>query len=121
MNGNARAVEIVKGLYTLIINSDGSINTKSTGVTPNENVLQGTLILDGTTQQLAADVSIEKVTVQAAPGNGANMFIGNATLDGTNGGVELSPGSSKDFTVSNINLLYVKGTNTDRVTYIGEV
>lgn len=118
---HGRAIEITDGNETLLINSDGSINIKSAGVTPNSTILQGTLTLDGTAQQLAADVSCEKVTVQAAPGNANNVFVGNSTLDGTNGGVELSPGSSYDFTVSNVNLIYVKGTNTETVTYIGEV
>ena len=109
------------GVNLLKVNADGSINAAAAGVAPNDTIIQGTLTLDGTTQQLAADVGAKTFTVQAAPGNSGQVYVGNATLDGTNGGVELSPGSSKDFNLENVNLVYVKGTLNDIVTFIGEV
>ena len=86
LNGEGRAVEITNGLYTLKVNADGSINAAAAGVAPNDTIIQGTLTLDGTTQQLAADVGAKTFTVQAAPGNSGQVYVGNATLNGTNGG-----------------------------------
>lgn len=121
-SNHGRAVELTNGQYTLKVNSDGSIDAKATPVV-NSSLIQGNLTLDASTQQLAADVACKVVTVQADPTNVDVVYVGNASLTGAAGafGAQLSPGSSMTFTVTNVNAIYVKGTNAEKVSYIGEV
>jgi hypothetical protein len=85
------------------------------------SIVQGNLTLDGNTQQLHADTACRTVTVQADPENTGYLYVGNSNLTGSAFGAKLSAGSSVTLSVSNVNLVYVKGTSSDAVSFIGEV
>jgi len=100
----------------VVVDSEGYLSVKSVFT----SIEHGNLTLDGTAQQLASDISCKSVTVQAGSTNADVVYLGDSTLSGTEG-IELSAGSSITLNVNNVNLIYIKGTNTERVNYIVEV
>ena len=84
-------------------------------------VLQGNITLSGSAQQVHASTACQNVTIQANPDNTDFVYVGTATVSATVHMAVLSAGSSMTFTVSNLNLLYVMGTASDKVSYGGEV
>lgn len=93
---------------------------RSLGI-PNTTLVQGNVTLDGTAQQLDSDTSCKNVTIQAHPDNAGYVYVGNSSVSASVHMAVLSAGSSMSFTVNNLNLLYVKGTTSDLVSYGGEV
>ena len=88
---------------------------------PNSTPVQANLTLDGNIQQLDSDTSTKVFTVQAHPDNAANVYIGkNNVSDSIHMGI-LTPGGSMTFTLSNLNLIYIKGTAADKIIIGGEV
>ena len=87
----------------------------------NVSLIQGNVTLDGTAQQLSADLECKNITIQANPDNVGYTYIGNSSVSDSVHIAVLSGGSSMTFTVNNANLLYVIGTIADKVSYGGEL
>ncbi len=70
----------------------------------------------GTPEALAGSPTVTSVVVQSKPTNSKSLFIGtNATQK-----VELLPGASLAFNVTNLNLVFVKvQVNGEAVNYLG--
>ena len=96
-------------------------NANEVVVKSNTAVLQGNITLDGTAQQLHADTACKNVTIQAHPDNVDYVYVGKSDISTTVHMAVLSGGSSFTLTVSNLNLLYVRGTIAELVSYGGEV
>jgi hypothetical protein len=94
-------------------------NPVSTTIVGNTALLQGNVTLTGTAQQLPA-TACRTVTIQAEPGNTANVYIGkDNTVSGTVHMFTLAKGDKVTITCSNLNLLYVNGTANDGICYGG--
>ena len=109
-------------LYSLKVNSDGSINTASGGSgggTPSATINIGQTTSAVTATQLTASsiAMTNGVVIQALSTNTASVFIGNSSVTTANG-FELTAGSSLTISPSNINLVYVIGSNaTDKICW----
>lgn len=85
-------------------------------------LIEGQVTLSGSAQQVGANTACKNVTIQAEPSNLGYVYVGRAnTVSSTVHMATLSAGSSMTFTVSNINMLYVIGTASDKVCFGGEV
>ena len=77
---------------------------------------QKTVALATTPEALAASTVSVSVMVQAKPANTKSVFLGTSA----NQFVELLPGQSVAFDVTNLNQVFVKvGTNGEGVNYLG--
>ena len=95
--------------------------TLLTKIVGNDAVLQGNITLSGSAQQVHASTASKNVTIQAHPDNAGYVYVGTSSVSTTVHMAVLSAGSSQTFYVSNLNLLYVRGTASDLVSYGGEV
>lgn len=89
-------------------------------VAGNDTMLQGNITLTGAAQQVNANTACKVITIQAEPTNQGYVYVGKSDVSSTVHMCTLSPGSSITITCSNLNLLYVIGTASDKVCYGGE-
>jgi len=105
-------------LYSLKVNADGSINTAGGG-TPSAtiNIGQTTSAVTATQLSSSSIAMTNGIVIQALSTNTASVYIGNSSVTTANG-FELTAGSSLTISPSNINLVYVIGSNaTDKVCW----
>jgi hypothetical protein len=107
-------------IYTTVLNLLESINSKLDYLKPSTTVIRGNLTLDGTKQQISINTICKTVTIQAHPDNGDPVYVGDHRVSSTKYMFILSGGSSVTLQISNLNLLYVRGTANDKISYGGE-
>ncbi len=95
--------------------------------TTNEGFFHKTFTLDGSKQKLSFPESVEEgllstnVVVSADLSNANPVKVGNKELTDTNFLVELSAGDSVQIKVDNPNVIYVIGTESEKITCGGEL
>ena len=109
------------GNPVLIVNGKLSVIADPVKVAGNDTILQGNITLNGTAQQLHSNTPCKIVTIQAHPDNAGYVYVGKNNVSDTAYMAVLSPGSFYTITASNLNLIYVLGTEDDTVSYGGEV
>lgn len=83
----------------------------------NSSLAQGNLLMSGSAQQLP-NASCKIITIQAHPDNNEYVYIGmNSYISSTSHMAVLSPGSFYTLTVANSNMIYVRGSNGDRISW----
>ena len=108
-------IKIRGGLYW-----DGSSWVKWTGFVPPTTVGNGqkTVTAAGTAEALAASTSIHSVTIKALAGNTNNVYVGDSSVDSTNGFV-LDSGESISLDIDNLADVYIDtDTNGEGVSFI---
>lgn len=71
----------------------------------------------GTRVQLSAQ-ACKAVSIAAKPDNSDNIYVGDSSVDDTNGRI-LAPGDSVDLAIDNLNRLYIDAdTNGDGISYL---
>jgi len=97
------------------------VNTTITGdTTPSDTVYNGqkTVTAAGTAEALASTTSIKSVTIQALRSNTGNIYVGDSSVDSTNGFV-LSPGASVATEIDDLATIYIDADiNGEGVCYI---
>lgn len=80
---------------------------------------QKTVAAAGTAEAISGSVAVNGVIVQALAGNAGNVFVGDSSVDSTNG-FELQPGQATSVAIDNLNKVYVDAANNDDgVCFIG--
>ena len=115
-----RLKSIATGLGSVVL-ATGTAIIGLVKIAGNDAVLQGNVTLSGSAQQVHASTACKNVTIQAHPDNAGYVYVGTSSVSTTVHMAVLSAGSSQTFYVSNLNLLYVRGTASDLVSYGGEV
>jgi hypothetical protein len=91
----------------------GNVGTVSAAINVNQTTSNSTAVQF----QAGSIASTNGILVQALSANTASVFIGNSGVT-TSNGFELQAGQAVPFTASNVNLLYVIGSNnTDKVCW----
>lgn len=123
----ASFIAFLKGLLAsvnLIKNTDGIKKITDTVVTQDigyGTLIEGQVTMTGSAIQVGANTACKNVTIQSEPTNGNYIYIGRtSSVSSTVHMYTLVPGASITFTASNINLLYVIGTASDKICYGGE-
>jgi len=109
------------GNPVLIVNGKLSVIADPVKLAGNDTILQGNITLNGTAQQLHSNTSCKIVTIQAHPDNQGYVYVGKSNVSSTTHMAVLTPGSFFTITATNLNLIYVRGTVGDKISYGGEV
>lgn len=75
--------------------------------------------LDGSAQQLPDVDLVAGVVLRNRSSNDDSIWVGGDNTVDTNDGFELEPGETLPLAVNNLNLVWVKGTNTEMLDWIG--
>lgn len=76
------------------------------------------VLVTNTAVQLASNVLVNGVIVEALAGNSDNVYVGNSTVTTANG-YELQPGGATSAGVLNTSAIWVNGASGDGVAFIG--
>jgi hypothetical protein len=112
----------IDSFVPLNIDASGNLNVTSTGggggtTSATINIGQTTSAVTATQLSSSSIAMTNGVVIQALSTNTASIYIGNSGVTTANG-FELTAGSSLTISPSNINLVYVIGTNaTDKVCW----
>ncbi|HQD38842.1 MAG TPA: hypothetical protein PK687_08035 [Candidatus Avimonas sp.] len=109
------------GNPVLIVNGKLSVIVDPVKLAGNDTMLQGNITLTGTAQQLHSNTPCKIVTIQAHPDNAGYVYVGKSNVSITTHMAVLTPGSFFTITATNLNLIYVRGTAGDKISYGGEV
>jgi len=68
----------------------------------------------------SSSITLKKgITIKANTNNTGNIFVGNSSVDNTNG-IEIEPGESIDISIDDLNKVYIDANNNnDGISYIG--
>ena len=86
----------------------------------NTKLFSQNLTLSGTGIHQLDSKLCSRFTIQAAPGNSGTIYVGGSSVSTSNYMAALNPGNSYDLTLYNTNLVYVRGTNADKLSVGGE-
>ena len=102
-----------------ISQSNGIIDISSTMVAGTAVYTGRKTTTIGTAIVLANSTSIKSVSIQALPTNTGNVFVGNSSVNSSNGYI-LGAGESIAVDINNLNLIYIDvAVNNEGVGYIG--
>lgn len=108
------AVDPVTGRVLVNATGGGGGSTTSANVyTGQQTAGTAATALTGTSTALVNGIIVKALTT-----NTATLYVGAAGVSSSTG-FPLSPGESTSIAVSNLNLVYVIGNNTDKVSWIG--
>lgn len=88
-----------------------------TQITDDDRLVNGSVTLDGTNQQLG-DAYCYDLIVQSPPSNAANVELGGENLVAGTNGIVLQPGDSIPISAQNISQVYVNGSAGEIVTFM---
>lgn len=104
--------------------ANGGVNVNIVGTSSSNSptaVLNGetTVTTAGTRVVLASSTSCKSVTVKALPTNTGYIYVGNSTVDSTNGLI-LQAADSISLDIANLSSVYIDSQyNGEGVTYLG--
>jgi len=115
--GVEQIVAIGDGTGTTVSLTSGKLPVTTATTSASINIGQTTSAVTATQLTASSIAMINGVVVQALSTNTASVFIGGSSVTTANG-FELTAGSSLTISPSNINLVYVIGSNaTDKVCW----
>ena len=113
-----RKIQDATGVNTLVINSDGSINTRESGI---PTAITGHIVLVTTsgTRVKLPNISCREVTVTALRNNVGFIFIGGSDVSSGVFGNDLASKESQTFMVSNVNQIYIDSSiSGEGISYV---
>lgn len=107
-------------LQPLKTDNTGQLYLANPGSAATPTVVQyghATISVTSTAVQLASN-AVAGVIIQALSGNTASIYVGDSSVTSSNG-FELQPGQATAVAIDNTNRLYINGTASDGICFIG--